>query len=170
MEQPVDIIQQIIEEHKVIGKGFESLETTANDALALVGLEKAKGTLVPGRFDQKAGLQSLRESLDSVEKGLRAHFEREETLLLAAFRKHGGEELVSALNTLLMEHKDLLGRFEQCQKDIAGLQKGGMSRHLWEASANDMKAHIAHTRKLLMAHAEIEQELLHRLKAQMQEK
>lgn len=134
MEQPIDIIQQIIEEHKVIGKGLESLEKSANDALALMGLEKAKGTLVPGRFDQKEGLKNLQESLESLEKGLQGHFEREETLLLAAFRKHGGQELVSVLNTLLMEHKDLLGRFEQSRKDIAALKQGGMSRHLWEAS------------------------------------
>jgi DNA repair ATPase RecN len=43
---------------------------------------------------------------------------------------------------------------------IAELRHGTLDRHQWEASANDMRAHLSHTRKLLEAHAAVETELM----------
>ena len=170
MNEVITLIDEIIKDHVMIIQRVQTLEQVANDAEALVGLEKAKETFMPGRLEHKQSLQKLSDLLDKVFEGLQAHFNREEKGLLTAFEKHGGQELVTTLRSLLLEHEDLRERFNQSKEDVAKLMRGGMSRHVWEASAHDMRAHITHTRKLLEAHAEIEQELLHALRKQLEGK
>ena len=167
MEEALALIEEIIEEHKSIMQGAQTLEQTASDAEAMVGLEKAKETFMPGRFEQEQGLKKLQASLEAIDQRLRAHFNREETGLLDVFEKHGNKELASALRSLLLEHEDLRNRLAHSKKHVAELVSGGLSRQVWEASAHDMRAHISHTRKLLEAHAEIEQELFHRLRTEL---
>ena len=154
------LIDRLLEEHKVIIRDVQSLQRAANDASLLIGLKEARETFVPGRFDQKHGLQKLQEMLAAIDKGLRAHFNREETLLLAEFEKHGDRKLVTTLNSLLLEHEDLRNRLDHAKVDIDELMNGKLARQRWEASANDMRAHLSHTRKLLEAHAAVESELL----------
>ena len=167
MEEALALIEKIIEEHKSIMQGVQSLEQVASDAEAMVGLDKGKETFMPGRFGQEQGLQKLQKTLEAIDQGLRAHFSREETALLTVFEKHGNKELASALRSLLLEHEDLRNRLAHSKKHVAELVSGGLSRHLWEASAHDMRAHISHTRKLLEAHAEIEEELFHKLRTEL---
>ena len=165
-EEVIAMIDRIIEEHKVFIHRVQTLEQVANDAQAMLGLEKAQEAFMPGRLKEKKSLQKMQELLETTDQGLQAHFDREETTLLTAFEKHGGRTLVSALRTLLLEHEGLRNRFAQSKEHVAELIGGGLSRHLWEASAHDMRAHITHTRTLLEAHAQIEQELLHFDRAQ----
>ncbi len=167
MEKALVLIEKVIEEHKSIMQGVQTLEQAASDAEAIVDLEKAKEAFMPGRFEQEKGLRKLQESLEAIDRGLRAHFDREETGLMDVFEKHGNKELASALRSLLLEHEDLRNRLAHSKKHVAELVSGGLSRHLWEASAHDMRAHISHTRKLLEAHAEIEQELFHKLRTDL---
>jgi len=170
MEEALTLIEKILQEHKVIMQRAHTLEQTANDAEAISGLDKAKDIFMPGRFEQEQGLQKLQELLETINQGLQAHFNREETALLAAVEKYGDRELVSTLRSVFLEHKDLRDRLAHSMKHVTELRSGGLSRHLWEASAHDMRAHISHTRKLLEAHAEIEQELLHELRNQLAER
>ena len=167
MEETLALIEKIVEEHKSIMQGVQTLEQAASDTEAIVGLEKAKETFMPGRLEQEQGLKKLQASLEVIDQGLRAHFNREETALLSVFEKHGNKELASALRSLLLEHEDLRNRLAHSKKHVAELVSGGLSRHLWEASAHDMRAHISHTRKLLEAHAEIEEELFHKLRTEL---
>jgi iron-sulfur cluster repair protein YtfE (RIC family) len=167
MEETLALIEKIVEEHKSIMQGVQTLEQAASDAEAIVGLEKAKETFMPGRLEQEQGLKKLQASLEVIDQGLRAHFNREETALLSVFEKHGNKELSTAFRSLLLEHEDLRSRLAHSKKHVAELVSGGLSRHRWEASAHDMRAHISHTRKLLEAHAEIEQELFHRLRTEL---
>lgn len=164
MKKALALIAQLIKEHKTTIQKVQILEHVANDAGAIKGLEKAKEVFVPGRLEQKAGLQKMQELLEIIEQGLQAHFNREETILLTAFEKYGDKSLVSALHSLLLDHEDLRNRFAHSKKHVSELIESGLSRHVWEASAHDMRAHISHTRKLLEAHAEIEQELFHKLR------
>jgi iron-sulfur cluster repair protein YtfE (RIC family) len=159
MEETVALIDTLIEEHKVILKDAQSLEQVANDASLLADLAEAKESFVPGRFDQNQSLQKLQESLEAIAHRLEAHFNREETILLAAFEKHGDRKLVTTLNSLLLEHEDLRNRLAHAKEHVAELVSGGLARHQWEASAHDTRAHLSHTRKLLEAHANIENEL-----------
>lgn len=167
MDEVIIIIDKILEEHKTIMQRMQSLEQVANDAEAMAGLDKAKEVFMPGRLEQKGSLKKLQELQEKVEQGLYAHFNWEETALMSAVEKHGEKKIVSALQTLLLEHKDLRNRIVHSKKHVADLLGGGLSRTLWEATAHDMRAHISHTRKLLEAHAAIEQELLQELRDEL---
>ncbi len=160
MQETLALIDQIIREHKIIIEELKSSEQVASDAAALIALERAKEDFVPGRFDQGQGLQKLQGTLAKVDKGLREHFNREETGLLAAFEKQGDMKLITTLNSLLTEHKDLRSRLTQSKEDVAKLTGGKLASQQWQAIAGDMRVHLSHTRKLLEAHAAIENELL----------
>ena len=157
MKRTLALIEQVIEEHKTI---FQRLDQVANDAEALRSFEKAKEVFMPGRLDQKVGLDKLAELVNLADQGLQAHFDREETAVLAAFEEQGDRELASAFHSLLLEHKDLRNRLTHTKNHVSQLTSGELSRSHWEATAHDMRAHISHTRKLLEAHAGVEQELL----------
>ena len=168
-DETLALIDKIIAEHQVVFERFKSLDKVVGDVEAIAGMEEAKEAFMPGRFDQKEGLKKLQESLETIDQGLQAHFNREETALLAAFEKHGDRKLVSALNSLLLQHGNLRDRFAHSKKHVAELVGGGLARHKWEASVHDMRAHISHTRKLLEAHAAGEQPLLVELRRQLVE-
>ena len=163
----LSLIKKIIVEHKATAERGQTLEQVANDVEALSGLEKAKEAFVPGRFDQKQGLQKLQELLESIDRGLQAHFNREETALLTAFEQYGDRKLVSALHSLLLEHEELKHRFVYSRNHVTELISGELSRHVWEASAHDIRAYISHTLKLLGAHAGREEKLLLTLQEQL---
>ena len=167
MEEVLILIDRIIEEHKTIVERFRTLEQVANDAEATVGFEKAKEAFMPGRFEQEEDLQKLQELLQTIDQGLRVHFEREETALLTAFEKHGDKKLASSLRSLLLEHEDLRNRLAHSKKHVTELTTGELSRQVWEASAYDIRAHISHSRKLVEAHAQSEQELLLTLRSEL---
>jgi len=169
VDETIALIDKIIEEHRVAFKRFRNLEEIVGDIGAIDGMEEAKEAFMPGRFDQKEGLKKLQESLETIDQGLQAHFNREETALLAAFEKHGDRKLVSALNALILQHEDLRNRLAHSKKHVAELVGGGLTHQKWEASAHDMRAHISHTRKLLEAHAAGEQPLLVELRRQLVE-
>lgn len=164
MEEAVALIDRIIREHKLIIKKTRSSEQLANDASALLGLEEAKESFVPGRLSPEQSLHKLQESLEKIGKGLQEHFNHEESGLLASFEKQGDRKLVTALTTLLIEHKSLSRRLADSKDHVAELVSGGLARQRWEASANDMRAYLSHTWKLLEAHVALENELLVRLR------
>ena len=164
MEENTVLIDQLLEEHTAIKQQIQTLEKVGNDVEALAGLDEIKEDFMPGRLDQSQSLKRLQDLLDKISRGLEKHFNREEKGLLAAFEKHGDKELASALRSLLLEHEDLRNRLAYSQKHVAELSGGGLSRHLWAASAYDMRAYLSHTRKLIEAHAETEQKLFLKLK------
>lgn len=168
MEDDLAIIERVIAEHKTIRQRFQNLEKVANDAEAMAGFEEAKEAFMPGRLDQKQGLRSLEDTLNVIEDGLQNHFHFEEISLPGVVDHCGDEENKSSLRSILLEHADLRNRVAHSKKHVAELAAGDMARHRWEASAHDMRTYISHTRKLLEAHAEIEQELLHELRNRLQ--
>jgi len=167
MEDDLAIIERVIDEHKTIKQRFHKLEQVANDAQAMTGFEQAKEAFMPGRLEQKQGLHELEDTLKVIEDGLHKHFHLEETSLPTVVDRYSDEELKSSLRSILLEHIDLRNRLAHSKKHVSELVSGGMARHRWEASAHDMRAYISHTRKLLEAHAEIEQELLNKLQSRL---
>ena len=167
MEDDLAIIERVFDEHKTIRQRFHNLEQVANDAEAMVGFEEAKEVFMPGRLGQKQGLRELDDTLKAIEDGLQRHFHFEEMSLPTVVDRYSDEELKSSLRSIFLEHIDLRNRLAHSKKHVSELVSGGMARHRWEASAHDMRAYISHTRKLLEAHAEIEQELLHELRSRL---
>lgn len=167
MQKVLTLINQLIEEHRLILERVSSIEHVANDAQAMIALSAGQDAFMPGRLAQQEGLKKLEELLHKTEKGLEAHFDREETTLLTVFKQYGDKEMVSAFNSVLMEHKDLRQRFTHSISHVHELMGGKLSRHIWESTAHDMRAHMSHTRKLLEAHAGVEQELFHKLRSKL---
>ncbi|MFH1647220.1 MAG: hemerythrin domain-containing protein [Chloroflexota bacterium] len=164
MNETLKLIDQLIAEHKVMNERAMNIEKAANDASLLTDLKEARETFVPGRFDQRQSLGKLEEMLVAIGSWLDKHFNREETILLSAVEKHGERKLISALNSLLLEHTDIRNRIGESKEHIAELTGGGLGRHRWDASANDMRAHLTHTRRLLEAHAAMENGLFAELR------
>ena len=168
MEEAIALINQLIEEHKQIVRRFQTAESIASDAGALVAMDEAKDDFVPGRFgSQKQSLQSLKESLEMVAQGLQEHFDREERGLLALFKKYGGEMMASGLRVLLLEHQELKDRIAESEKEVAELIEAKLSREVQEGKAWGVRVYMGHTRKLIEAHAQSEQELFHELRAKL---
>jgi len=168
MKKALGLLDQLIEEHKQILQEAQTAEQVASDAVAIIELEKAKEDFVPRRFgDQKLGLKNLQESLKTIEKRLQAHFDREEKGLLTIFEQHGGGMLAAGLHVLLLEHQELKERVAESRKEVAELAAGGLSREVGEGRAWATRVYISHTRKLLEAHAQSEQELFHKLRTEL---
>ena len=168
MEDALALIDQLIQEHKQILQRLQATEQVANDVGAILQLDRAKEEFVPGRFsDQKQGLQGLQDSLEAIDKGLQTHFDREEKGLLTVLEQHKGEMLASGLRILFLEHQELKDRIAESKKEVAELVATGLSREVREGKAWGVRVYISHTRKLIEAHAQSEQELFHKLRAEL---
>jgi len=170
MERTLALIDAIIEEHKQIREDIEASEYIADDLGAVSELGRAAGGFEPATLDRKKhSVQGLQQSLEKVDKELKAHFEREEGALLAVFEDYGGRTFASALRALLGEHQELKERIAKSKQEAAELAAGELSREVWEGKAYGMRTYISHTRKLLEAHAQSEVELLQTLRKELVE-
>lgn len=168
MEEAFALIDQLIEEHKQILQRFQVAEQAANDAVAILELDKAEEDFVPGRFgDQRQGLQNLQELLEAIEKRLQGHFDREETGLLTIFEQHRGGMLASGLRVLLLEHQEIKDRIAESKKEVAELASGDLSREVREGGAWGVRVYLSHTRKLIQVHTQSEQELFRKLRTEL---
>lgn len=170
MQETLALINQLIEEHKQIMQKFQTVEQVANDVSGIMQLDKAKADFLPGRLDnQKQGLHNLLDSLAAIDDGMGKHFDREEKQLAAVLKQHKSETLASGLHLLLLEHKELKARIAESKKEVAELAGGNLSREVREGRAWGMRVFINHTRKLVEAHAQSEQELFHKIRAELAE-
>jgi hemerythrin-like domain-containing protein len=169
MVETIELIDQLIAEHKYIGEKTQAIESAVNDAGLISGISEARDTFVPGRFDQNEKLKVLEEMLKSIEDWLEKHFDREENVLLRAVENLGDLELVQLLNKLLFEHSDLRYRLAHSRLRVAELLSGTLHRQIWNANANDTRTYLSHTRTLLVTHARMENELFRKIKRKIKE-
>ena len=170
MSEAIRLVDQILDEHKKIGEDFKSLEGVSGDVEAAAKLagERVKGDFVPLSLDDHGeGLRRWMEQLEALEKGLKAHFKREETGLAEAFKHEGTPALVKALDELLSEHAELIRHIEKLRSDADAIATGGMRIEVWEGKGWGMKYNIEKLRQDLFAHAERENDLFTRLKSHM---
>ncbi|MFQ6121621.1 MAG: hypothetical protein ACE5LA_00970 [Dehalococcoidales bacterium] len=169
VKEALALIEKIIEEHRQITRRLQTLQQVANDVSAMRGLDKAQEDFVPGRLnEQKQALQSWQESLAIIDRGIRTHFDREETALLIAVKEYGDEKQVSAWHAWLTEHEELRNRLTKLKEDTTELAAGNLSRELWEGKAWGVRSYQAHTRKSFELHARGEQKLLRTLRNRLQ--
>lgn len=170
MSEAIKLVDQILDEHKQIGEDFKSLEGASADieAAARLGSDRVKKDFVPLSLDDRGeGLKRWMQQLGELEKGLRAHFKREETGLADAFKHEGTPELVHALDELLSEHTELIRHIERLRSDAEAIASGGRRIEVWEGDGWGMKHNIEKLRHDLFAHAERENKLFERLKSNM---
>jgi hypothetical protein len=156
-------IEKIIEEHKIILADFDTLEKVVNDAGAMVAMEKSKDAFMPGRPWRREDLQKLEETRNMVMVGLEAHFNREETALLGAFREYGRQDFITSLLNLLADHRVIRSELVEVKQDVSELLGEKLSRALWESKGYDIRARISKLHKTVAKHAGEEQILLHQV-------
>ena len=170
MSEAVRLVDNLIDEHEQIGAEFESLENVSGDVEAVARLagDRVKGDFVPRALDdQGQGLRRWIQQLESLQKGLREHFRREETALADAFKEVGTPELVKGLDDLLSEHAALIRHIEKLRQDAEAVASGGTRIEVWEGKGWGMKYNIEQLRNEIEAHAKRENELFRQLKSQV---
>jgi iron-sulfur cluster repair protein YtfE (RIC family) len=164
MDTTLQLIDQLIAEHKTIGDKTKSLEKTTNDVTLISNLKQVKSEFTEGDGAPSVDLKRLDQMLEEIETWLGKHFSREETVLLPAVEDHGNDKLVTALNSLLFEHTDLKDRMLHSRKRADELKDWSLSQDIWYSRAGDLRTYIAHTIKLIETHAARENHLLKELR------
>jgi hemerythrin-like domain-containing protein len=164
MDETLQLIDQLIAEHKVISEKTRSLEKAANDASLLSNLKQAGDTFVRGDISQGEDLKKLEEMVNAINSWLDKHFSREETALLPAVKKYGDENLVNSLDSLLFEHSDLRDRMLHSRKRVDELLGSSLDQVRRDAAVRDLRVHLNHSRKLLETHAARENHFLTELR------
>ena len=160
MDNTLQLIDELIAEHKTVGEKTRSLEKAANDVRLLSGLKEAGDTIVRGEIIQDADLKNLAQIINIIAGWLEKHFEREETTLRHAVINYGNNRFVSALDSLLFEHAELRDRILHARVHIDELLGGSLDQVRRDASIRDLKVHLEHSRKLLETHAAKENHFL----------
>ncbi len=165
------LIEKIIEEHRIILGDIRDFTKSANDVVAIRGLGQAQEDFVPGRLeDQKQSLGNWQESLSAVDRGIQAHFQREETALVDAVAEYGDNDLASVLRHWLAEHKELRERLSRMKQDVAGLVGDPSAQAVWQEKAWGIRVYMTHTGKLFGVHARGEQKMLVKLRNSLRAK
>ena len=167
MEEIAAIVERIIAEHKVILADLTSFEKVSNDATAYRAIESGKEAFMPGRLASREGLKRLDDARARVDTGLHNHFHWEETTLLDAFTRYRADSLIPTLKTLMSEHDGIRDRLGELKGLVEELSTEKLSRHLWEAKAYDMRAHMTNLQKTVQTHAASEQVLFNELLKQL---
>ena len=173
MTEAQAIVEQILDEHKQIHADFKNLGQVSGDieAAATLQADKTKDYFVPRSLDdQGRGLTHWKEMLASIDNGLKAHFQKEETALTAAFEREGTPELAEALRELMAEHAEINRHVAKLLKDADDIASGGAKIEVWEGRGWGMKYNIEQLQKQIGAHAERERELLGRMKTHLASK
>ncbi len=170
MTEAARLVDQILSEHEDISAEFKSLKDVSGDIEAAASLapNQVKGDFVPRALeDHGAGFQRWKQQLDSLSRGLQAHFKREETALADVFKQEGTPEIVKALDELLKEHAGLLKHIEKLRSDADAIASGGARIEVWQGKGWGMKYNIEALRDEILNHAEREKELFNRIKSQI---
>ena len=155
----LDLIDALIAEHKSGNAKTASLQKAANYALILESMDSARVCFGPGRLNPELELANLKTLIKSIIIFLDHHFQHEETLMLQAVEEYCDQETVNAFTLLLREHDYLKTRISRVLELIQELNSGKLTNQHWNSSANDLKAYLSHTRKLLEEHSDRETKL-----------
>jgi hemerythrin-like domain-containing protein len=160
MDTTLQLIDEIIAEHKSLGNKTKSLTATTNDIMLISSLKQAKNEFSEGDGAPTVDLKRLDNMLEEIENWLGKHFSREEFVLLPAVKVYGDDRLVTALNSLLFEHSDLRDRMVHSRKRVDELRDWSLPQNIWYSRAGDLRTYISHTIKLIETHAARENHLL----------
>lgn len=153
------VLNELILEHARTNEAVGNLGLAISDATAQELIQKTGRSLPSEQTLGKQAFQKIAHSLELFNLSLRAHFFREETLLMEAFRESGSEALVAALNELMEEHNHMRERLEETMKEVEVLSGENISKFLWQTKAEELKIHLKQTESILAIHAEREEAL-----------
>ena len=119
--EDLDIITKVMEQHKVLLNQINSVSETMSDKDALFLMDKAQTELsVNFRSSLKERRASLIESLNTIEKGLKNHYDFEEEMLPPLL----GKLLTEAM---IIEHKNLIAEMRKVISKIGKIKLEGLN-------------------------------------------
>ena len=159
MSEVIDLIQQIINEHTTILGGVMNVEKSVNDVKLMAAFGETEREITSFRLEQSDGLRKLQDGLENLLSQVRAHFNREETTLLTAFRNHGDEKTMQTFQSLLTEHEQLRNQIVYCKLHLDKMTDILLSYEQRSKAAKELQQEINKTSSMLEQHAGREQML-----------
>jgi hypothetical protein len=133
--EDLEIITKVMEQHKVLLNQINSVAEVMSDKDALFLLEKTQTELsVNFRLSLEERRASLIDSLNTIEKGLKKHYDFEEEMLPPLLGKLLNEALVN-------EHKNLRTEMQKVIEKISKIKVKGLNHDneiTQEASMNKL--------------------------------
>ena len=97
--------------------------------------------------------------MQQLSSRVRAHFNREETILLTVFREHGDDKAMQTFQSLLTDHEQLRNQLSYCKLHLDKMTDTELSHEQRSRASKDLQEQIDKTRSLLERHAGREQML-----------
>ena len=170
MNETISLIDKLIDDHSGVMHHLKVSECMIDDISAVNKLETSGAKVEPDRLENKRQrIEELKNTLESIDKGLELHFEREEKSLLTALKKHQDKISISILSVLIGEHEQIKQRIIRALEYIDELLTEQLSREVWEGKAHGLRSYIRHTARLIEAHAESENNLLKMVRKKISE-
>lgn len=125
MADSLEIVRAVIEAHRRIREGMDSLkQKSMADREALDSLKDVRSQWIPGLPHEIASTQQqLEEALGLISQGLRGHFKWEEEVLPKVFGE--GDSLF--MRALIMEHSEINKRIDEATQAVSKVKLGGLS-------------------------------------------
>jgi len=152
----IDNIDQLLEEHEKIHRGFKWLEQQANDLESALQLKDIRKRIDSERLTQTSWPQELENELSRIENQLGDHFSREESMLSDCCDKLEDAGFSSTLSRLRDDHNEILGRIEDLRAEARGIDSDSTSREDWIDKSFVIRVHITNARVFLEKHADQE--------------
>ena len=154
MPNELEIIDQVIAQHKIVRLNLQGVETSLTDFDALFNLQRAQSSWAQSSVENlQSQKKQLEESLDKVQKGLSGHFTWEEEVLPPLF----GDVLMKGL---LAVHGEIRRQLENTVSlmDIPDIEK--MEQKDLVAQRSRLHEATAALGRMVEAHATLEEQIL----------
>lgn len=147
-------INEILDEHRTIGSGVKRVGDSVSDQEALASLKSVHSDWTPGRLELISEKQrKLKQTMSSLEEGLRKHFSKEEDVLPALL----GEFL---MQLLLLEHKEVTEKIDEVRLLASDSKLEGLTEAELKSKDSEIKQKISDFSRLIEEHADKEELML----------
>jgi chromosome segregation ATPase len=167
MQNALSVIDRLIREHQAIRQNTAGLAQSISDDGAVKILAEIEPPGAKGSGDT-ANLARLLELLKSTAQGLDAHFNFEETGLMAAAERFGDRRLTTAFSTLFLQHEKLRNEFAGCERAIADLMNSRFTGRERGEKTKETQKQLNAAIEQLKNHAASEDILLRDLKKRLE--
>ena len=164
MENGLDIISRIKNEHQRLKLHVKLVGDSVNDQEALATLHRMHANTIPGQFGDMSEKQSrLLQSISYLSDGLENHFHFEEKALPPLF----GDLLIRALS---LEHNDIREEIHKANGRIKQFSTKGINRDESLSDDAEMQNLVDGIRQTIEGHASREEAILDMLEKGLKSK
>jgi len=158
MADNLKIVNRAIEEHHTIRGNVKLVGDSVSDLEALFSLQKARPDWILSSTEALSEKQdNLRQTISTLDEGLKNHFSFEEKLLPPLF----GEFLMQAL---ILEHREIKKRIDETKSLVTSTRLEGLNRRELLSQKAQIQQKVEGILQLVEEHAGREETILKMLK------